>query len=399
MKKDSKKDILLFVCLFAVYLAGTFFLFHRQTVLYGGKYISDMIPYLTEVRGQDSGYDYPYPVMFLCARVLAHFLTPEWGLTLAVTLLNALSAPVLKCFLERKEKISGIGATVSTFALLCVSMLYPLTYLGRYREVEEGFLYRYLGVFTPNPYHNATYLAARPFTIVAFFAFVEILSFYEENKKWYCREYGIFSVALFMATMTKPSFTLVFVATAGWIMLWRWLRSGGKGWRAFLQLGIYFIPTFAALLYQYSGVFTGGNGEREKGIGFGIFTAWATVCDNIPRAVLLGTAFPLAVLVFQNRRVLQNKLLLFGWQFFGIGFATFALLFEKGYRMVHLNFAWGYMYGLFFLQVVSLGALLKDTAKRRQKVWILGIQWAAFGLHLICGIDYLRVLLMGGLFH
>ena len=198
--------------------------------------------------------------------------------------------------------------------------------------------------------------------------------------------------------MAKPSFALVFAATAGLIMLYRLIRSRFHGIKAFFQCGIWFIPAFCALLYQFGNVFQ-PQGAVEKGIGLGFLTAWSTACDNIPRAVLLATAFPLTVLLFCIAHREFPVMLKFAWQFFLISLLTLMFLYEKGYRLIHINFSWGYMYGLFFLYLISLLVLARKSFEQKQPVWQLSLQWIMYGLHFVCGADYFRILLSGGLFH
>ena len=383
----------------------TLLLFHRQVVNYDGRYVSDMPAYLMEVQGISSGYDYPYPIMFWIAKMLSWFMPSQHALAITLAGLNGLTVLLLKFYFDKYLQIQkgdvrrGCISTVMLFLVLMASMLFPPAYLGRYHDNAEAFLYRYRGVFSPNPWHNATYLSARCFSVVAFFLTVDILEKYEKEDCQLQRKYWTFSIFLLFATMTKPSFTLVLVSVCGIIMLCRLFRSRFRGWKAFLQFGITFIPTFIDLLYQYRGVFVGQITEEEsKGIGFGFLLAWKMLADNIPLAILLAIAFPLAVLLFQRLSIRQNPPLLFAWQFYVVSLVMLAFLYEKGYRIHHVNFAWGYMYGLFFLYVTSLFSLVQETKRRCQPLWQLGIQWSLFAAHVVCGLDYFRVVLNGGLF-
>lgn len=403
-KRNSMQDFMLFGVLLLVYLMITLLLFHRQTVCYAGLYLSDMVPYVAEIEGLDSGYQYPYPILFLTGRFFMLFTSPKHAMAMAVTLWNGLTPIALKYYFDKFLQVREAGnsrrgmlSTLLVFSLLLVSMLYPLTYLGRYHKPGEDFLYRYLGTFTPNPYHNATYLTARPFSVLAFFLFADILTFYEEENRWAHPKYMLFSLLLLLATLAKPSFTLVLVCTAGIIMLWRLIFGRFQGIRAFFQMGIWFIPTFLVLLYQFGNVFR--EGEKSDGIGLGFLTAWSTAADNIPISIFFGILFPLTVLVFCLLHRELSNLLKFSWQFYLAALLTLMFLYEKGYRLPHVNFSWGYMYGLFFIYAVSLLVLAGNTLKRRQPAWQLGIQWIAYGLHMVCGIDYFRILLQGGLFH
>lgn len=404
-KKRKILDICGYLLLLFIYMAVTLILFHRQTVNFGGMYPSDVQAYLLEMQGIDSGYDFPYPILFWTGRIFLPFTSPAHAMAFAITLLNGLTPLALKYYMDRHIEVRGregagrgMLSSVLVFSLLFVSMLYPLTYLGRYHEVGEDFLYRYLGAFTPNPYHNATYLAARPFSVPAFFLFAEILDFYEKENKWYHPKYLLFSVSLLLSTLAKPSFSLVLICAAGCIMLWRLIAHGFRGIKAFFQMGIWFIPTFLVLLYQFGDVFRPGKISGE-GIGIGFLTAWSTATDHVFLSLLRGMGFPLTVLIFCLARREVPKVLKFSWQFFLAALCTLVFLYEKGYRLSHVNFAWGYMYGLFFAYVVSLIVLVKYTVGKRQPPWQLGIQWGMYGLHLICGVDYFRILLQGGMFH
>ena len=404
-KKYPVQDVLLFGALMFIYLIATLFLFHRQTVSYGGLYPSDMGSYVAEIQGLDSGYQYPYPILFLTGKLFLLFTTPKHAMAMATALWNGLTPIILKYyfdkFLQARETGDfrrGILSTLLVFSLLLMSMVYPLTYLGRYHEPGEDFLYRYLGTFTPYPYHNATYLTARPFSVPVFFLFADILTFYEKEDRWLHPKYVLFSLFLLLSTLAKPSFTLVLAGTAGVIMLWRLAAGGFRGVKSFFQMGIWFIPTFLVLLYQFGDVFRAG-GKGDGGIGFGFMTAWSKATDNAPLSIFLGILFPLTVLLFCLLHREFPNLLKFSWQFYLGALVTLTFLYEKGYRLPHVNFSWGYMYGLFFTYAVSLLVLAGNTLKRRQPAWQLGIQWLAYGLHMVCGIDYFRVLLQGGLFH
>jgi len=304
------------------------------------------------------------------------------------------------------------GNTCFTFALLMVSMLFVPT---GYRF--PGVKFDYVGVFSPNPFHNATYNAARPFTIVVFFLFARILLHYEKEIRW--KDFGLFSLFLFLATLTKPSFTLVFVSTAGLVMAGRLLWNRFRTFGATILLGLMFVPTFGLLLYQFFGVF-GPVEEGERGIGISLLKVWGQYCTNVPMAVTLAAAFPIvffllfAVHFFCDgknkvftmydqagnvRKTLvssgRKATLRLSLEMFLVSLIEFIVFYEKGFRMVDANFSWGYMSGLFFLYVSTGKALLSDTVNHNRKVWQLLLMWMFFGAHLCCGIYYLLRILLG----
>ena len=258
--------------------------------------------------------------------------------------------------------------------------------------------HKYLGTFTPNPYHNITYMATRPFATLAFFLYVRILDYYEERTD--VKEFVLFGASLLLTTMTKPSYTLVLVSTAGLLMVWRLFKRRWKNFRRSLYLGFAFVPTFIDLLYQFGGVF-GKNSlvGDEGGIGFGIASVWKLYTANIPCSVALALGFPLLVLLFHTGEIRKNTLYRFSWAQMAVSAGEFFGLYEKGYRFADANFSWGYMHGLFFMFVASLLVLSKDTMKKSANRCVLCLQWLLYGAHLICGAAYFLYVWRGNPYH
>lgn len=429
-------DNLFFLALLSAASAVTILLFYWQSISNVlGQYPSDMKAYVLEIQGLNTLYSYPYPIFFKIAQFISLFEEPEFSIALTTMLLNGLAMVIIKYFfnhmaLERLENsltkckwLAGMLISLVSISLFFISMLFLPE--GIYLP---GIKYRYLGVFTGNPFHNATYMAARPFAVLAFFQYVKLLDCYEQGYggKW-CRpqsgvamkDYVLFSLFLLLATMTKPSFTLVMVGTAGLIMLYRLFRSGFHNFVPTMQLGLCFIPTFLDLLYQYRGVFVPQEG-MEGGIGFCFGEVWRVYCGNIPLSVVLAIGFPIAVLVCHIKQLKEiwkgNTLYRFSWQLYGMSFPMTFFLYEKGFRKPDFNFSWGYMYGIFFCFVGSLPLLLKDTAdvvktsrdkavpKTATRFWflpklLLGAQWAVYLWHLACGLYYFRNFMQGKMYY
>lgn len=416
-KRDKWIDIIVFVVLLAV-ASGIFFtLFHKQT--YGSPqtgYHSDMKAYIQEMQGIDSGYSFPYPIFFKISAFIHLFVGPEMAVALATTLLNSLAIVLTKLLLNHltgkaladsfathKWRAGVIISLVSVF-LFFVSMLYL-----PFDIFIAGVYHRYLGVFSPNPFHNATYMAARPFAILAFYWYAKLLVNYEQGYggKWKhsekgvdMRDYVLFSVFLLAATMTKPSFTIVLVGAAGLIMVYRMIRSKFRNFLPTIQLGLCFLPTFVDLLYQFKGVFVPTEGE-EGGIGFTFGEIWGLYSLNIPLAVCYAIGFPILVLLLNYKELKKNTIYRFSWQIFGMGFAMAFFLYEKGFREPDFNFSWGYMYGIFFAFVGALIVLLQATAERKnkKKPLLLGLQWLGYAAHVVCGLYYFWGIFNGQMYY
>ena len=390
-------DIGVFLMLLAVYTVVTFILFYRQTQGNEQYYHSDMESYILEMQGLNTKYSFPYPVLFKLG-ALMHLLIGSPGLciALATTILNCLGVIFLKYYMNREfgGELSFRNAMIVSavvFSVFFVSMLYMPN-----EQYLPGLWYKYRGIFSPNPYHNATYLATRPFAIVCFFMFARILTKYERETDW--KENIVFGIFLFLTTITKPSFTFVLVPTAGIVMLLRLVRDRFRSFMGAIKLGVCFIPTFCALLYQYLGVFTPAEGE-EGGIGFGLARVWGLYSGNIFFSVALAAGFPILVLMFHGRDLKNNTMYRLSWQLFAMSFLQALCLYEKGFRIGDFNFSWGYMHGLFFIFVSSVIMLARDTFFRKKRWWVLGIQWFAYAAHLACGIWYFRGIFRGNLYY
>ncbi len=411
--KRTDKNRIIDIAFFAALLSGVAFvmltLFYRQTMGNSDYYHSDMKAYILEMQGLDSGYSFPYPVFFKLSALIHLFASPELSVAIATMLLNVFSMVLLKVFFNRlalKELVEsfpkcpwlpGIALSLLSASMLFISMLYLPNNI-----YFSGIKFKYLGVFTSNPFHNATYMAARPFAVLAFFWYARLLTCYEEGFKGrhredrgaLARDYVLFAVFLLLATMTKPSFTIVLVGAAGPLMAYRMFRSKFRNFVPTILLGLCFIPTFADLLYQFQGVFVPSEGA-EGGIGFGLGTVWRLYCNNMPAAIALAIGFPLLVLLFHFKELKSNTIYRFSWQLYLMGFAMAYFLYEKGFRQPDFNFSWGYMYGIFFCFVGALLVLLKATAAKKRPL-LLGVQWLAYLCHLGCGLYYFLGLFRGG---
>ena len=403
--RTDRITLIVFLLCLAGYTVLMYRLFYLQALHCGIRdiYISDIKAYLQTILGLESGYDFPYPIYFALGKFFLLFTNVAVAGALAAALLNSLGVVVLFCYMRKFLKdygkgtafgeYAGFAALFLSFSMFFISMLYLPGNL-----YLPGMGHKYLGTFTPNPYHNITYMATRPFATLAFFLYVRNLDYYEERTD--VKEFVLFGASLLLTTMTKPSYTLVLVSTAGLLMVWRLFKRRWKNFRRSLYLGFAFVPTFIDLLYQFGGVF-GKNSlvGDEGGIGFGIASVWKLYTANIPCSVALALGFPLLVLLFHTGEIRKNTLYRFSWAQMAVSAGEFFGLYEKGYRFADANFSWGYMHGLFFMFVASLLVLSKDTMKKSANRCVLCLQWLLYGAHLICGAAYFLYVWRGNPYH
>lgn len=425
LEGETKTGLLFFYTLFFLYTGAMLYLFIMQC--YEIPYFnSDMHDYVNKVAGVEGIYEFPYPVFFSAAGLFAWFLNPKIAVAVTTMLFNSMALLMTKFYMNRqirpcsgysqkKEKgrtKTDIAVSLLTLSLFCISNLY-----GPQHKSFFGFDYTFRcgGIYTPNPYWNATYLAARLFALICFFEAADLLkeyrsflpvktadkstSFFKNGFLHYPWKRCLpFAVSLLLLTMTKPSYTVVIVPVIGIILLVHLISSRGKSFYSAFLLCVTMIPTGLDLLYQFFGVFTGTNSlGEETGVGFAPGAVWHMYSINIPLSIFMGMALPLCILVFNLNEFWKNHLYRFSWYGYLAGTVIFYFLYEKGFRMRHANFAWSYMYGMFFVFFMSFVLLFQNTKawRKTKKAILLLPEWGLFLFHLVCGCNFLWYALQG----
>lgn len=406
MRRGIAAERLVFWALLAVYTGVMLYLFVMQCYEVP-EFRSDMPDYVNTVRGIKGDYSFPYPLLFALAKGIALFAGAPMGVAIATALLNAFGVCTAKFYMDRqvREELSADGWSRGARAALDLAvtgMVFVLFLLGNlYSPKNTAFFgfdyaYRCMGIYTPNPIWNATYLATRPFTIICFFEAAKLLKSYRESFSW--KGCIPFAASLFLMTITKPSYTLVLVPLLGILFLADLAKSRGKSLKNAFCVCVTMIPTGLVLLYQFFGVFSGTNVKGEEtGIGFAFAKVWSNFSKNIPLSIAMGMALVLGVTVL-NWNVFAKKFVYrFALYNYLMGMVMFLCLYEKGFRMLHANFSWGYMHGMFFLFLLSLVLVLKNTVEWRKswRVIFVPAEWAVLAYHLVCGVNFLWYALQG----
>ncbi|MCM1541602.1 MAG: hypothetical protein NC121_10095 [Blautia sp.] len=403
--RDKFINYAFFGILLAMYSLMMLVFFYRQTIEYQGIYYSDMKAYILETQGLESGFDFPYRLFFWISRVWMIFATPEAAVAFSTMLLDSFCVVLVKYYFDtiladyaRKEGVRWtllwrLVTTIAVFSLFFMSMIYS--------ERGEKFwsydyIYRCNGIYTPNPYWNATFLAVRPFTVLSFFLSAKVLSEYERDFSW--KDGILLGTAVFLATFTKPSFTFILGPVLAVTVFGRLFGKKFAYWKNTVNLCCCFLPTVLLLVYQFRGVFMGTNSRGEEtGIGLEAGKAWHLFTGNIPLCIMMATFFPLSVLALNWKELKRNGAFRLAWQLMVVGFLSFLLLYEKGFRFEHMNFSWGYMHGLFFVFLLSILQMLKNAMKRENLMYklFLAPELVTYSYHLICGIVFFCYMYQG----
>ena len=175
-KKILIADGILFFVLTGVFSFLLYKLFYMQCLNPDSMY-SDMPTYIAKSLGQESGYNTPYPILFWVSTLCVKIMTPEVGMSIATLLFSVAALLVTKYYViklfekcESTKKYAWLLSTVAVFLIFTVSMIY---FPYSIQKHINALMYRYMGAYSGNPFHNATYLAVRPFAIATFFVFVK----------------------------------------------------------------------------------------------------------------------------------------------------------------------------------------------------------------------------------
>ena len=200
----------------------------------------------------------------------------------------------------------------------------------------------------------------------------------------------------------RYKYLVMFAAVILLILLVQLIASRGKSIRNAFCLCVTMIPTGIALLYQFSGIFTGTNAMGEEtGIAIGFAKVWSNYSKSIPLSIIMGMALPIGVLflnlLFDLKSIKQNRYYWFAWLNYLAATLMFLVFYEKGFRMMHANFSWGYMHGMFFVFLMTLIVMVKNIRewwKSWKVIFVIG-EIAVFFYHLVCGVNFLMYAVMG----
>ncbi len=415
MVKKYKKQIVdygIFLLLLLPIIYANWYLFYRQSVRLDGLWHSDMYAYTMYLKGNVYNITVPYPIFFFTEKVIYkvffrnHFLGAELGTAIATLVYEVLGLIVSKVVLNFllldcvEAKISGkfkaLGGVFISFLALALNYVSMLYIIGNHLGFWDR---RFSGVYSPNLWHNSTYISAKPFTILTFVSFIILFDKIKE-KKDRLADYLFFSISLLLSALAKPSYTLVFGISAAILTLVILIFMSKASIKQDVYLFLSTMPTLVALAYQYLDVYLHTSADEEGGLGIAFALIWGEKCGNIPLAIVMACFFPIVSLIFNAKRLKTDTGYLLSWVQYVFGMLMFLLFYERGFKMYDANFSWGYCHGLFFLYFMSLLNLVRDSfmLKKRdtmKELLPIVIQWIAFSMHLVAGISYYVSLMSG----
>lgn len=260
----------------------------------------------------------------------------------------------------------------------------------------------YLGQGSPNIWHNPTTIVVRPIALLIFLLVVSIViqakkEDFENNIP--AGRAVLTAILLVLSCLAKPSFVQVFYPAIFTLMVIWLIMYKGKSFGTALQLFIVCLPSFVVMIMQFVISFYSGNGN-SGGITIAPFVVAGARTSSIPISMLLLLAFPLLMLIISLIKKSVNWEDVLGWLMLLWGLVWRLLLAEKGERIYHGNFSWGYMLAAYLVWYTAVRNYLKFyfseqmTGNKRGVGFVLAT--IVLALHFVSGIYYLIYLVALG---
>ena len=257
-----------------------------------------------------------------------------------------------------------------------------------------------IGQSHPNYLHNPTQLMVKVLAFPCFILYARLMDKIGKDEHFRFDAFKIVGISalLLLATLAKPSFIQIFLPSVVLLSVFKAIKHGRIAMRPILAFALSMCPSLFLMLWQaWIAFMSQGNGE--SGVEIAFLKLYRHYSPNCFVSVLLISLFPLIMLVWAivRRRLIAMHGL--AWLTYATGWLEGAFLIEKGRRMWHGNFTWGYALAAFFIWFVALDSYAslctesQSNSNGRERLWF----WIAtpiLVLHIASGVCYLWRLLI-----
>lgn len=287
------------------------------------------------------------PAVYAAALSSAGFLTAEYVImrNIARSYLNDIS--------DEKQR----AVDIFVFAFMFMQPFYIPWYNSN----------QILGQGTPNTWHNPTIIACYPFALICVYLFLDLVKRYRENQPYGLPDFIRFGFYLFVSTTAKPSFIQVFIPAVAILFVIMLIESKAKSFYFEFKFVISCIPAGLWCILVFLLQFVPNETNRENGLAISqMFELWSYFAPSVIVSILIASAFPLAWMLFYNRKS-TNKNILFVLLMFICGILEYAFLVETGSRKMSGNLSWGYYSALNLLYIFSYIPFIDRFFKERNR--------------------------------
>jgi hypothetical protein len=254
----------------------------------------------------------------------------------------------------------------------------------------------YLSSLTPNPLHNPTYLFSKPFAIITFLLYSNILVKIRSNEAINKKLLIAATISSFLCMWAKPSFLISFVPAYFMINLFLFFEKKDR----LILLLVNFITFLPSIIPLYIiKVKTFNNSPDAAKVIISFAESWAYLSDNIILSIFLAAALPLFIIgiYFIHYNTLKNQVgLVHKLAFMNYIMAILVYLFlaETGLRSNHANFGWTYCFSLFFLFIMSVELILIRRVFKHFAI-VEKVSLLLLFMHLLSGLYYFTIIFFG----
>ena len=368
----------------AVVFLASVFLFYCQGTAEDGLYMSDLQDHIAFALAGDS-----YSLLYFIMGFVLHI---TGGSVMAIAILEALIVVgtgwvTYLLFSKRVSEEKKPFVFVVSFSLLIFTSIY----------VPVLYPHYYLQTFVTQPWHNITYIGMRFFAVLTMYAFFEVYESYLENVS--VRQWIGVALPLLCATAIKPNFLLAFSFALLAVLIVDFVKNffDKRKFVNMIKMGTTVFPACAALLVQAVILYGPTDvGAAESGL---IITWGATLLQDgvlaLVMRIVCGLSFPIMIYILGRKKFDTQER--FVYLMYLITFIQVHMLGESGARATHGNFTWGIYNSAYILLIYTIAFFVEHySIKRSNEKIVCMIGWGVLGLHLVSGIVYFLLLLVGG---
>ena len=176
------------------------------------------------------------------------------------------------------------------------------------------------------------------------------------------------------------------------VLIFDFIRHRGKIFLRCVALGTTVFPSLAVMLYQQITLF-GADTDSKMQIGF--MVGLRAMAYHPGFKILLSMVFPIVILAFVFKDLLKDRKYTFGWLHMIINLGITCFVYETGHRLSHGNFLWSSFFAIGILFIVSITKYVEIARERR--IGALALSSGVLGVHVFSWMNYVGVLIQGGL--
>ena len=260
----------------------------------------------------------------------------------------------------------------------------------------------YKGTFPIFAWHSPTQQMTTLFGVIGTMCLFKMIDEYEDRigAGWWIGS----ALGFFLSAYSKPSYIIDIVPAIVIVFLIDLLRKNsltlGKKFTRLFIIGLSLVPSGIYMLVLNYIIYQ--RADRRGDGDILVDSAKLAGFDHITIAICCCIAFPLVVMLFNLRKLLNDKRYQIIVLSAVVGILQWGLLTESGRRANHGNFSWGTTIGGYMLYIVSMGIVmenLKDEGFLWGKKWLRVIYYlmlaGSLGLSLLTQVYYF-ITLYGG---